>query len=373
MNQVQVFEQVIDRPSEYCWLLKTQSHRKIIGSLCSYTPEEIIHAAGALPFRIFGHADSTIHADGHLQAYCCSLARTTLEQVLSRELDFLDGTVFPHTCDTMQRLSDIWRLNSGLALHFDVVLPAKLNSESAFRYLIDVCSQFKNDLEAALGVKITNQQLSESIRLYNRIRLALEELYRLRSQHPRAIPGETMDLMLRAAMRMDREEFYDRIMDVMDHLKSEASMRSTNNIKRLMLVGGVCDQPGLYGAVEQAGGAVVWDDLCVGSRYLHGMIDEDADPIEAIAKRYFERVICPAKHRDPNFRGEYLVRIAREKNIDGAIFVMLKFCDPHAFDFPFLKDHLEQAGIPSLRLEIEDPQLAFGQLQTRIEAFVEML
>ncbi|MDZ7375324.1 MAG: 2-hydroxyacyl-CoA dehydratase family protein [candidate division KSB1 bacterium] len=125
--------------------------------------------------------------------------------------------------------------------------------------------------------------------------------------------------------------------------------------------------------MELAGAAVVWDDLCVGSRYFQGLIDENADPIEAIAKRYFERVICPAKYRDPNFRGEYLARIAREKNIHGAIFVMLKFCDPHAFDYPFLKDHLDQVGIPSLRLEIEDPQLAIGQLQTRIEAFVEML
>lgn len=373
MKQLQIFEQVIDRPSEYCWLLKTQTHRKIIGYLCSYTPEEIIHASGALPFRIFGHADSTIRADAHLQAYCCSLARMALEQVLSRGLDFLDGTVFSHTCDTMQRLSDIWRLNSGLALHFDVVLPSKVNSESAFRYLVDVCYQFKKDLEAAFRLKITDEQLSESIHLYNLIRQGLQELYHVRSQHPGAISGKEMDLIMRAAMRMDREEFYQRIMDVMDHLKREASMKCAQNFKRLILVGGVCDQPNLYGAVEQAGAAVVWDDLCVGSRYFQGLIDENADPIEAIAKRYFERVICPAKYRDPNFRGEYLARIAREKNIHGAIFVMLKFCDPHAFDYPFLKDHLDQVGIPSLRLEIEDPQLAIGQLQTRIEAFVEML
>ena len=52
-------------------------------------------------------------ADAHLQAYSCSLVRGALEDALAGRLDFLDGAmVFPHTCDSIQRLSDIWRMNA---------------------------------------------------------------------------------------------------------------------------------------------------------------------------------------------------------------------------------------------------------------------
>ena len=55
------------------------------------------------------------------------------------------------------------------------------------------------------------------------------------------------------------------------------------------------------------------------------------------------------------------------------IFLHLKFCDPHAFDYPYLKNAMDRENIPHLMLEIEDPLPAEGQLRTRFEAFLEML
>ena len=53
----------------------------------------------------------------------------------------------------------------------------------------------------------------------------------------------------------------------------------------------------------------------------------------------------------------------------GVVFVFLKFCDPHGFDYPYIKSMLDEAGIPSMLFEIEDRLPAEGQLRTRIEAF----
>jgi len=125
--------------------------------------------------------------------------------------------------------------------------------------------------------------------------------------------------------------------------------------------------------VEDSGGAVIWDDLCTGTRFFDGQMDEAIDPIEAIARRYFERVICPTKHLDLTYRGENLVRMANEKRADGVIFLFLKFCDPHAFDYPYLKEYLDREGLPNMLLEVEGQIPAMGQLRTRLEAFVEML
>ena len=68
-----------------------------------------------------------------------------------------------------------------------------------------------------------------------------------------------------------------------------------------------------------------------------------------------------------------MLRLAKEKNADGVIFLYLKFCDPHAFDYPYMKEMLDNADIPSMLFEIEDQLLSEGQFKTRCEAFIEML
>jgi benzoyl-CoA reductase/2-hydroxyglutaryl-CoA dehydratase subunit BcrC/BadD/HgdB len=74
-----------------------------------------------------------------------------------------------------------------------------------------------------------------------------------------------------------------------------------------------------------------------------------------------------------NARGRYLSRIASEQKIDGAVFLLLKFCDPHGFDYPYLKSFLEEAGVATLLLEVEDRLPSEAQLRTRFETFVDML
>ena len=111
----------------------------------------------------------------------------------------------------------------------------------------------------------------------------------------------------------------------------------------------------------------------MGSRYFEENIKEDGDPIVSIAERYLNRVVCPAKHSGTTSRGDYLVNMVRENQAKGAIFLFLKFCDPHSFDYPYMKELLEKEGIPSMLFEIENQAASQGQLKTRIEAFMEML
>jgi len=82
--------------------------------------------------------------------------------------------------------------------------------------------------------------------------------------------------------------------------------------------------------------------------------------------------VCPAKHSGLTSRADHLVRMVREKAAQGVIILLLKFCDPHAFDYPYLKNALDREGVPSLLLEVEDQLPPEGQLKTRFEAFLEM-
>ncbi len=174
-------------------------------------------------------------------------------------------------------------------------------------------------------------------------------------------------------MIMDRSRAATLVEEVADQLERMPGGQAGPERKRLILTGGVCNQPDIYTVIDEAGGVVVGDDLCTGSRSFSGLIDEKADPMAAIAARYLERVVCPAKHRGLSERAENLVRLAREKRAGGVIFFLLKFCDPHAFDYPYLREALEKAGIPSMAVEVEDRLPADGQLRTRFEAFIEMI
>ena len=182
-----------------------------MGTVCSYAPEELIYAAGALPVRLFG-SDSGIHrADLHLQSYCCSLVRGILEEALSGRLDLLDGMVFPHTCDSIQRLSDVWRLNLVKSFHADVVLPVKLSTPSARQYLFDVLKKFKTDLERGLNQEITEAGLIRAVKIYNAIRAQMTRLYQLRCENPQIINGQDFHTIIRAAMIMERETFLEAL------------------------------------------------------------------------------------------------------------------------------------------------------------------
>jgi bcr-type benzoyl-CoA reductase subunit C len=374
MNPADRFDNVWRDPGGYARALKKETGRTILGFFCSFTPEELIYAAGAVPFRLFGTRGEIRLADAHLQSYCCSLVRGGLETALNGSLDFLDGAVFPHTCDSIQRLSDIWRLNAGFTHHFDAVLPVKLNTDSARQYMIDVLSGFRQELETAFNRQISDTNLRDAIRDYNRIREKLKAVYELRSKRPALFAPSDIHRMMTAAMVMERSAFLGEISLLLDDIEWRFPGPQETGRKRIVLSGGICSHPDIYDLLAQAGADVVWDDLCTGARYFEGRIVENAaDPISAVADRYLSRNVCPAKHVDITARARQLVDTVRAQGAEGVVFLLLKFCDPHAFDYPYLKQFLDDAQIPSLLLEIEDQPLPEGQLRTRFETFVDML
>jgi len=371
MEELDTLKTIAGNPGAYLRDLKRE-RETLLGYVCTYTPEEIILAAGVHPVRLFGTQDDISLADAHLQSYCCSLVRGVLEDVLRGNLDVLDGAVFPHSCDSIQRLSDLWRLNTDFPFFADVVLPVTLNRESSRQYMIDVLKRFRGALETWLGRDISDRDLRQGIETCNGIRTLLATLYRIRSDNPRAISGRDLHAIVKASMIMRRQDLLALLPAVVEAAGERGTATGTEDRKRLVLTGSICNHPDLYDIIEDAGGIVVGDDLCTGSRYFEGMIDEGGDPIEVLAKRYMERPLCPAKHRSLTTRADHIIRVARSNRADGVVFLLLKFCDPHAFDYPCIKEALDREDIPSTLIEVE-AQLAEGQVRTRLETFIAML
>ncbi len=372
MTDLNLVDEIKINPLDYATQWKNKHSGLIVGYLCSYVPEEIIWAFGILPFRLFGTKNSFSMADSHLQAYCCSLVRGSFEDALSGRLDFLDGVVFPHTCDSIQRLSDLWRMNIKNQFHADIVLPVKMDSQSSFTYLVELLKKFISEIEGVTGVRLSKDRLAESALLYNEIRSNMNSICMLRQSNPSILKGSFFHDMVNAMFWMDRTDFSRIAAEVATTIKDQVQPSSFRG-KRIVLSGGMCNVPDIYSVIEQAGGGIVGEDFCTGERFFDGYIETKGDIIENIARRYLDRINCPAKHKGLFSRGDHLIELVRKVRADGVIFMFLKFCDPHSFDYPYLKKMLDHEGIPSLLVEMEDQYLSEAQFKTRCEAFIEML
>ena len=255
----------------------------------------------------------------------------------------------------------------------DVTLPVKIDTESAKQYMIDVLKTFRTDLGRKLNVEILDESLQEAIRTTNAIRQSIGEIYEMRNQDPTVLPGEDLYNIVRASMIMDRNRVKTMLAETTASLRDRSGGTKPSTVKRILLAGGMCNQPDVYGMIEEAGGALVWDDFCTGARYFSGLTKTEDDPVFQIGQRLLNRVVCPSKHIDLDGRARHIIQLVKDKNAAAVIFLLFKFCDPHAFDYPYLKKHLDEAGIPIMTVEIDDSLPPGGQLKTRFEAFLEML
>ncbi len=341
--------------------------RRAIGYICTYAPEEIIHAAGFTPVRLRIGPELPTRAEAHLPGFTCALCRSVLHQALRADLAFLSGLVFPHTCDTLQVLADIWRENFPDLFVATVVQPLNLGSPGARAYLVAELQRFRQDLSRFSHHPINDDTLKASIRLHNETRHLLSRLDEQRSR----LSARSFYAAVAASMVMPKEQFNPLAAELAELLNGEAPRREG---PRLILVGSVLGDSAVLDLIDDLGACVVGDDLCTGSRYFDQPVAEarDTEPLEALADHYLKRRPCPTKHNPWWQRSRYLLELAEEKKADGFVFILQKFCDPHAFDYALVKETLDATGVPHLLLELEHTP-AVGQLRTRLEAFLEML
>jgi benzoyl-CoA reductase subunit C len=358
--------------------------RQAMGYLCSYVPEEMIYAAGFVPVRIRGNTSPLRQVDAHLQSFTCALCRSTLDQALGEELGFLVGTVFAHTCDAMQALADLWRMNTGAAHFVDTIMqPSHLGTSASRPYLVAELDRFRRSLAAFAGHTISDDELRASIALYDETRRLVGELQAVRLR----LSAPAFFAVLDAAQVMPREQFNPLLARLLDSLASTGAnhlhdahtfaaaappLPGKPGTPRLFLVGAVLDEPRLLDLVEEVGARVSGDDLCSGSRHFHNRVGDQGDPVTALADYYLHRPPCPTKYRPTHDPGRYLLEQVVQAQADGIVFAIEKFCEPHAFDYALVRPALDGAGVPYLLLEMEQvPSLE--ALRTRLQAFVEML
>ncbi|HEY50073.1 MAG TPA: 2-hydroxyacyl-CoA dehydratase, partial [Dehalococcoidia bacterium] len=131
---------------------------------------------------------------------------------------------------------------------------------------------------------------------------------------------------------------------------------------------------------EDSEANVVIDDACIGTRVYWHDVQTEGNPLDNLATRYLDRVMCPrtarertgSREKDLDIRFGHILGLAREFRVNGVILYILRYCDNFGFDVPDLRDYMEKAGLPVLFVE-DEYLISSARLKTRIEAFTEMV
>jgi benzoyl-CoA reductase/2-hydroxyglutaryl-CoA dehydratase subunit BcrC/BadD/HgdB len=345
--------------------------RRVIGFAYLALPEEIIHAAEMLPFRVSGDNQPMPMqlADGYVLANNCSVLRGIWQQVLEDKYPFLDGMVNSPVCDGMRRLHDNWLEFKALPYMDIVYYPRKATEDALQMYLADL-ERWRERLSEFRGQRIRDNELMRSIALYNRTRELMQQFYELRKRDRPPVTGVEALEMLKASGRMPREQYNELLEQLLDEI--ERSGREIRKGKRLMIAGNDIHNSNWVAAIEAMDAIVVTDEMNIGTRYFWGRVDTSLPPMEGIARHYmFSRPQEATIYQSNRF--EHIFRMAKDYRADGVIAEIIPYCAPLENDKPWLKKETARRGIPLLELEVEYCEQPSGQMKTRVEAFLEML
>jgi bzd-type benzoyl-CoA reductase N subunit len=344
---------------------------KVVGYFCSYVPEEIITAAGILPFRMRATGSTgTELSDAFFSSTNCSFVRHCMNMGLKGDFSFLDGLICINSCDHVRRIYDNWRRKINTPFLHMISFPRK-TGERQVEWLRGELTLFKEALEKYLGFEITDERLREAIRLHNETRRLQRQLYDLRKRENPPITGaETLATMV-ASTAMPKLRYNQLLRELLQEVSGLPG--HCDHSARLMIVGGMLDDPGYLEVIESQGGLVVTDSLCFGSRVCWADVDEQVgDPMAALAQYHIiDRPACPRMYGEQPRRAAFIRNMIREFKVDGVIGERIVFCDYWSGEHFLLDKQLKAEGIPFLRLDREYQLSGIGQLRTRVQAFLE--
>ncbi len=378
MEAIDKFRKVIREAQNEAVGAWKQAGGKVVGYVCTNVPEEILIAAGALPYRLRApDSRETSDADRYTTYLNCTYCRHLIDDALKGRFAFLDGYVGTNGCDQMRRVCDVIRAavfrepasRKEFFLEY-VAAPRVPFEEASLAYYKDELTRLLRGLEEHFGVSITDERLSEAIRMVNRSRVLLRELYELRKAPQPPLTGAEALAVTVASTCMPKEDFIRELESLLPALRGRVAMPEAR--KRVFLYGSELDDPEWVEVLESQGALVVADGLCFGARMFWDLVDETGDPLDAIAKRYYERWPCP-RVMDVKGRQERIRQILRDWKADAIVGERLVMCQLWGAERVLTDLDARETGVPTLWLEREYLLGGVGQMKTRVQAFLESL
>ena len=349
----------------------------IIGSYCTYFPQELAMAMGAASVSLCSTSDETIaESEKVLPKNLCPLIKSSYGFAKTQKCPFFyfaDLVVGETTCDGKKKMYEI------MSEIKDVYIMELPNSQkaSALRLWEAEMVRLKEYLEQKFEITITEDDIRKAIRVNNEARKSIKRFYELMKLEPCPMKGgDLFKVLYGSTFKLDRSKIPAEIDAVVAKIKQEYAEGKMEKKKPRILItgcpiGGATEK--VIRSIEENGGIVVTYENCSGAKAIDRLVDEnDSDVYHALAERYLA-IGCSVMTPNPN-RLELLGRLIDEYQVDGVVEMTLQACHTYNVETYSIRKFVnEEKHIPYISVETDYSQADVGQLNTRLTAFLEML
>ena len=344
--------------------------KKAVGIVPYFCPEELVYAAGMLPFGLWGAQLQISEAKRYFPAFICSILQTTLEMGIRGELNALSAVMVPICCDSLKSMGTNWEHGVSNIPVINVAYAQNRKIAAGDEFTASQYRKIRAQLEELAGRGISDADIAAAVAVYNENRAARSAFSDAAGRHPDLVGARARSYALKCGYFTDRREHTALLRELTAAL--EAAPACEKSFVPVVTTGIIADCPELLEILENNSLAIVGDQVAHESVGCCPTPVTD-EPVLGLAQR-IGKIEGSSVLFDPGKqRGRELVRLVREKGARGVIWVMTKFCDPEEFDLVPVKRMLDEAGIPLVTVELDQQMTSFGQAASAIEAFAEMI
>jgi benzoyl-CoA reductase/2-hydroxyglutaryl-CoA dehydratase subunit BcrC/BadD/HgdB len=201
------------------------------------------------------------------------------------------------TCDGKKKMYEL--IADKKPVHI-LELTQKVNEEEAFSHWHSEVEKLKKKLETTFKITIVEKDLRDAIKAMNHERGLLREAFALGKEDPAIVTGkELADLRYRVAGEPGHLRMLEAFIAEAQQRKKAGKFVAKKGAPRILMTGCPTAQETtkLIEVIEECGAIVVVQETCSGVKPLEVQVEETGDPIEAIARKYFQ---LPCSCMTPN-------------------------------------------------------------------------
>ena len=345
--------------------------KRVIGVGPYYVPEELVYAAGAVPFGVWGCVGVADECKKYFPPFYCSICQMTLEMGLNGTLGSLSGMMVTTLCDTLKAFSQNWKAGvKGVPMIF-VSQPQNRDTDFGREYARASYEGVMKRVEECCGAIIDDESLAAAIKLYNEWRAEMRAFVKLAGTHPAEVSVADRCAVVDSGYYMDKAQHLAKVKALNAALSQLPD--SLDGYKKVVLVGIYEDIPALSQILDENNYAVVADDLAKESRAFAVRVSEEGDPLSALANGFCDIEYDSLLFDPKKAHISHVVDLAREADADGVVILLAKFCDPEEFEAPLVSKAVKAAGLPVITVEIDQQTETYEQARTQFETFAEIL
>ena len=349
----------------------------LVGTYCTFMPQEIPMAAGAVVVSLCSTSDETIEeAEKDLPRNLCPLIKSSYGFGKTDKCPyfyFSDLVVGETTCDGKKKMYEY--MADFKPVHVMQLPNSTADAASRALWKAEI-HRLKEAVEQQFGVPVTEQALREAIVLKNQERRATANFYRVGQLNPPALSGmDILKVVYGATFRFDKKALINELNDMAERARQDWQDGKRLEARPRILItgcpiGGAAEK--VVRAIEENGGWVVGFENCTGAKATERCVEETGDMYDALTDKYLAIGCSCISPNDQRLK--LLSEMVEEYQADGVVDVILQACHTYAVESLAIKRHVrDNHHIPYIAIETDYSTSDLGQLSTRVTAFIEML